>query len=129
MAERRFLNQPYLDDAHALSELRECIARCANCQEVCASTIVYCLNERGDHAGTDLIRALVECTQACELARDLMLRGSSLDGDASRICAEVCERCAETCESVDGDEVLNRCAEECRRCAESCRAMAAGEPD
>jgi hypothetical protein len=39
------------------------------------------------------------------------------------VCADACERCVESCDALDGDE-MKRCAEICRRCAESCREMA-----
>jgi hypothetical protein len=104
---------------HVPEALREGAVRCSTCHDACAAAIVYSLNQRGEHAGADHIRSLVECAQACELARDLMLDGSSLYRDACRVCAEACERCAEACEALADDEVLRRCAEECRRCAAS----------
>jgi hypothetical protein len=110
--------------AHVQEALREAAVRCSTCHDACAAAIVYSLNQRGDHAGADHIRSLVECAQACELARDLLLDGSTLYHDACRVCAEVCERCAEACEALGEDEVLRRCAEECRRCAASCRETA-----
>jgi hypothetical protein len=101
--------------------LREGADGCSMCHDACAAAIVYCLNQRGDHAGADHIRSLVECARVCELARDLMLDGSSIYHDACRVCAEACERCGEACEALGEDEVLRRCAKECRRCAASCR--------
>jgi hypothetical protein len=109
---------------HVTHELAECIERCSDCHVVCVATIVHCLNEGGDHAAADHIRALADCAQACDLSRDFMLRGSQLHHDACSVCAKACERCAESCEQWPDDDVLRRCAEECRRCAESCRAMA-----
>jgi hypothetical protein len=109
---------------HISNELHEYIDRCSHCHDVCVATIVHCLNEGGEHAAVDHIRALLDCAQACDLSRDFMLRGSGLHPDTCRVCAEACERCAESCEQMPDDEVMRRCAEECRRCAESCRAMA-----
>jgi hypothetical protein len=53
-----------------------------------------------------------------------MLRGSPHHTYVCGVCAEVCLRCAESCETLSDDDLMRHCADECRRCAESCRAMA-----
>lgn len=53
-----------------------------------------------------------------------MLRGTSVHGVICGACAEICRRCADSCESMGEDEQMKRCAEICRRCADSCEAMA-----
>lgn len=115
----------HLTAEHITAELHDCIERCSDCHDVCMATLHHCLERGGEHAAAEHVRALLDCAQACDTSRDLMLRASPLHHEACRLCAEACERCAESCEAMaDDDEQMQRCAEECRRCAESCRQMA-----
>jgi hypothetical protein len=116
------VSHPAADHIH--DELQQCIDRCSRCHDVCVTAIVYCVNERGDHAAAEHIRALLECAQACDLSRGLMLRDSELLHEACRVNVDACEYCAGLCERMHDDELMLRCAEECRRYAESCRAFA-----
>jgi hypothetical protein len=112
---------------HQISgEMRECIANCTECHNVCVETAAHCLALGGKHAEAHHIHLLLDCAQLCATSADLMLRGSELHGPTCGVCAEACERCAEDCERLaGGDELMLRCAAVCRRCAESCRRMAA----
>jgi hypothetical protein len=53
-----------------------------------------------------------------------MLRQSPLHGQTCAVCADVCQRCAASCEQFPEDEQMRACAEMCRQCAGSCREMA-----
>jgi hypothetical protein len=105
--------------------MRECIANCSDCHDVCTATVVHCLKLGGEHAAPEHIKTLLDCAQACDTSRDFMLRSSELHAMFCRGCSHACDRCAESCEklAVD-DEVMRNCAEMCRRCAETCRQMA-----
>jgi hypothetical protein len=113
----------HLQYEHISEEMHECIERCSDCHDVCLATVIYCLNQGGEHAAPEHIRTLLDCAQACDTSRDFLLRGSALHRETCRVCAEACDRCTDSCEHLD-DDVTRRCAEECRRCAASCRAMA-----
>ena len=115
---------PHLDEA-----MRNCIANCSACHNVCMATVEHCLRQARDDAGADLIRRLLDCAQACDISRDLMLRTSPLHPRYCRGCAHACGSCASACEKFPDDDVLRVCAELCRRCMESCRAMGGPEPD
>ena len=108
---------------HISDHLATCIAACSDCHDVCAATVQHCLTMGGEHASAEHIRTLLDCAQACETSRDFMLRASDLHPKTCGVCADACERCAESCEALGGEE-MKRCAEICRRCAESCREMA-----
>lgn len=112
---------------HELSaEMRECIANCTQCHNVCTETAMHCLGMGGDHAGPRHQRALLDCAQICATSADFMLRGSDLHARTCGVCAEACERCAEECERLaGGDQLMLQCAATCRRCSESCQRMAA----
>jgi len=110
---------------HIDQAMHDCITVCSECHDVCLATVQHCLQKGGEHAAPDHIRALLDCAQACDISRDFMLRGSELHTMYCRGCSHACDRCAESCEQLAGDdEVMRQCAETCRRCAESCRSMA-----
>lgn len=105
-------------------QMRECIAACQSCHDVCLETITYCLSRGGPHAAAQHITMLLDCAEACRFSADAMLRRSAIHGRACAFCAEACERCAESCEQFGEDAAMRRCAEVCRECAESCRETA-----
>jgi hypothetical protein len=107
-------------------EMRDCIANCSDCHNICVETSVHCLELGGEHAAGRHIRLLLDCAQICATSADFMLRGSELHARTCGVCAEICEMCAVACEQMaGGDDMMLRCAGACRRCAESCRKMAA----
>jgi len=108
--------------AHQNQQMRECIEACQSCHELCLEMIAHCLALGGKHAAPEHIRTLVDCAQICETSADFMIRDSAFHPHTCRACAEVCERCAVSCDQVGGVE-MKQCAEECRRCADECRAM------
>ena len=111
--------------AHEINAaMRECIDECQNCHAICVETAAHCLTLGGKHASYDHQTLLQDCGQICQTSADYMLRGSSLHRDTCRACAEVCDRCAASCERMGDDATMKRCAEACRSCAESCRRMA-----
>lgn len=103
--------------------MRACIERCQHCHDVCIETVTYCLEQGGNHAHVDHIALLLDCARACEVSIDSMLRGSPVHGVLCGACAEIAERCAESCEALGDDQQMQACARECRRCAASCREM------
>jgi hypothetical protein len=106
--------------------MREAIANCTECHNICTETVQHSLGLGGPRADPDFIQLLLDCAQICATSDDVMLRGSEFSGRVCGVCAEVCDRCAAECERrANGDETIARCAETCRRCAESCRRMAA----
>jgi hypothetical protein len=116
----------HLKAEHISEEMHDCIESCSDCHDVCTETIVHCLTKGGAYADRQHIKTLLDCAQACDTSRDFMLRGSALHDMYCRGCSHACDRCAESCEQLAGDdEVLRNCAQTCRRCAESCRQMSA----
>jgi hypothetical protein len=106
-------------------QIQECIVECDSCHDLCIETITHCLTVGGRHADPAHVTLLMDCAQICQTASDFMLRGSTLNRSACRVCTEVCEACAVSCAHLDGDE-MKACTEACRRCAQACRRMAAG---
>ena len=106
--------------------MQRCIEACTTCHGVCLETIQHCMKMGGKHAEPNHIRTMMDCAQICATSADFMLRGSDMHAMTCGVCAEVCERCAQSCESMGDDEMMRRCAEACRMCAQSCREMAQG---
>jgi hypothetical protein len=109
---------------HEDPNTQRCIALCNECAETSSHTLIHCLDKGGRHAASDHIRLLVDCAQICDTAVAFMARGSELQPMVCGVCADVCERCAASCERFGDDEMMRKCADLCRRCAESCAAMA-----
>lgn len=112
---------------HVSQEMQRCIDECLKCQSICLQTVTHCLQKGGKHAEANHIRTLLDCAEICATSAAFMLRGSDLHGRTCAVCAEVCERCAESCDAIGDDAMMKECADECRRCAASCREMAGPE--
>jgi hypothetical protein len=102
----------------------DCIAACRECAAVCTETIRHCLQMGGPHAHADHITLMQTCAEVCAVSANAMARGTLGHKAICAACAEICRRCAESCEALGNDESMRRCAEACRRCEQSCRAMA-----
>jgi hypothetical protein len=106
------------------TQMQECIQACTTCHGICLETITHCLQKGGRHAEPGHIRLLMDCAQICQTSADFMLRGSDFHTSTCGLCAEICERCAASCDQFGDDEMMKRCADACRMCAQSCREMA-----
>jgi hypothetical protein len=106
-------------------KMHDCINNCNECHNICLETLNYCLEKGGDHANAEHIRTLTDCAQICHTSEDFMLRGSDSHPKTCGVCAEVCRKCAESCDQFPDDEQMQQCAEVCRKCADSCQEMAA----
>jgi len=112
-------------DAHTY-DMQQCIQNCTNCHAMCLSTIAYCLQQDGEHTEREHLTLLLDCAEICQVSANYMLRGSRHHPLTCGVCAELCTRCAESCEQMN-DAQMQSCAEVCRHCAESCQRMATME--
>lgn len=110
---------------HGSEPMEQCIQACTECHHICLETVSYCLDQGGPHAGAAHVRLLLDCAQICQTSADFMIRGSTLHNQTCGVCADVCTRCAESCERFDGDAEMQTCAKTCRQCTASCQQMAA----
>jgi len=105
------------------NEMQSCINACWECRTLCIDTLFnHCLQQGGKHVAPEHIKVMTDCIQACQVAADFMMRGSSLHMVECSACAEVCDACADSCEKIGGEMML-ACAKACRLCADTCRAM------
>ena len=103
--------------------MRSCIDACNECALECEHCASACLGEQDVKMLARCISLDLECAELCRTATILMARGSENAADFCRLCAEVCDECAQECERHQHMEHCRRCAETCRRCAEECRRM------
>src|SRR5512133_1858890 len=85
------------------ADMQECIQNCLDCHAICTETATYCLQMGGRHAEASHVRLLLDCAQICATSANFMLRQSDLHGRTCGVCAEVCERCAQSCEQFGDD--------------------------
>lgn len=98
---------------------QQCAGDCQDCHDICLDTIYNCLKTGGELSSSELIQVLHHCASICHTCKDLMLYKPELCEDYYAMCANVCFRCAEVCESSG----LVKCALICRQCEKSCREM------
>jgi hypothetical protein len=103
--------------------LDECIEHCLDCHRQCQqSAMQHCLPVGGRHTEPEHFRLMLDCAEVCRSAAVLMMNDSPFHHALCGVCADLCERCAESCRTLDG---MEDCAAACERCAGSCRQMAA----
>ena len=103
--------------SHVSQEMKNCIAECTTCHDVCLSMVQHCLEKGGPHAQPAHVRMLLDCAQTCATSADFMTRGSPLHVHTCGVCAAVCDACAADCERMADDAEMKRCAESCRHMA------------
>jgi len=100
-------------------ELRKCIEACQKCHNVCLLFITHhCLEMGGKHVEPMHVRLMMDCANSCQTAVEFMLRESPFHDEVCRLCALVCDACAQSCEQK-GD--MDDCVKACRHCADLCR--------
>ena len=101
-------------------ELRHCVELCQNCLSACMECFNHCLHLGGPHAGPAHLRLLADCADICRVTADFVLRASEFSNYPMGVCAFICERCADDCDALGGDAVMEDCARACRACHAEC---------
>src|SRR5690625_5584809 len=90
-------------------EMEVCAELCHECARLCQQCTVECV-EVGDKSLARCIRLCLDCADICDLTANYLIRGSEHYQALARLCAEICEACAEECEKGEMD-TMKRCAE------------------
>ncbi len=106
-------------------EMEQCIKDCESCNTICWESMSYCIDMGAKYADPSHLRSMMDCAEICKTCADFMLRGSEMYQPTCTACAEVCDRCEQSCMQFGDDSQMKACAAICRRTAESCRTMAA----
>lgn len=107
-----------------VQQYKKCIDACNSCMQACEQCLTACLKEPDAAQRGRCVQLLRDCADICALASRVMSRGSDFAGAICRVCAEICEACAQECGRFQ-DEHCQECARACSACAEECRRMAA----
>jgi hypothetical protein len=106
------------------SRMQDCVEACMSCHSMCEETMSSCMQMDGGQDRMQIMRALLDCSEATRMRADMMMRRSPMATEMCAMCAKACDMCAEACMSIPDDPQMTRCAESCSRCAEMCRTMA-----
>lgn len=99
-----------------------CIENCLECFKTCEQTLAECFARGGKHVEQGHITLLHACAEICQTSARFMLMKSNFHTKTCGVCAEVCQECANACDSME-DDFMKKCAEMCRKCAQSCSEM------
>ena len=101
-------------------KMQACVEACNQCYQTCLHEAMNrCLESGGKHVEPDHFRLMMNCAEICQLSTNLMLSSSAFGQQICRVCAEVCDACAKSCERIGMED----CARVCRECAKRCREM------
>lgn len=94
-------------------------ADCAQCSKACDTTLKSIAKKGGKYAAA--AKLMQDCSKVCKLSDDM--HGSQFEAKLAALCADVCNKCAATCEELK-DKSLQNCIDECRKCETSCKKVA-----
>ncbi len=100
-----------------------CEEHCSTCQSKCEKAEEYVKGAGGKIASEKRLKLLADCASICKTSHDFLSRGSQFHPEVCKVCADVCNACAKSCEEAN-DPKLKDCMDECKKCAESCHKMA-----
>jgi hypothetical protein len=96
-----------------------CIDTCLRCAAVCNHCASESAKENQDGMMADCIQLDMECAAICYATAQLMSLGSKHIKEISKICAAICDACAEECSKHENEHCLE-CAKACSECADEC---------
>ncbi|WP_211296462.1 four-helix bundle copper-binding protein [Paenibacillus donghaensis] len=103
-------------------QYQECIDACIQTMNACNYSYVSSLKEYDLASLRESIRLDRECADICSFAIQAMTRQSPFIADILRLCADICEACAN--ESSKHLHIhCKDCIEYCRNCAALCRSL------
>jgi hypothetical protein len=103
-------------------EMQRCIEACRACHKTCLQLAMnQCLELEGKYLEPEHFRLLLNCAEICHTTANFMISRSHLHPLLCGVCAEVCAKCASSCEAV-GD--MASCVQQCRDCSGHCRQIA-----
>lgn len=105
-----------------INKYQKCIDACNRCTQTCYECLTMCLNEPDVRTRKGCISILMECACICKESSAFMSLDAKYAIDLCRLCAVICENCAEECSAFSDDHCQN-CADECNFCATECKMM------
>lgn len=99
-----------------------CAGDCKSCYTMCEEKLDYFLKKGGKHADPDRVQLMRDCITICKANEDFKTRGSANAGLLAKVCADICAKCAKSCEALN-DDSLRDCIAMCKKCSDSCKTM------
>ena len=99
-----------------------CIEACNACAVACNQCAAACLSEDDVKMMVRCITLDMDCAAICQLSAAAIARGSEHAKEICRLCANICEACAQECEKHKSLHCQS-CAKACRVCAIACLEM------
>ncbi|AYD39644.1 four-helix bundle copper-binding protein [Clostridium fermenticellae] len=106
----------------SINKYQQCIDECNKCAQKCYECFKACLNEPDVQNRKNCISVLIECAQMCQMSASLMSMDSCSVKEHCRICANICDKCAQEC-GMFKEQHCQICMQECKKCADECRNM------
>ncbi|AIQ18834.1 MULTISPECIES: four-helix bundle copper-binding protein [Paenibacillus] len=103
-------------------QYQECIDACIKCMNACNYSYVSSLKEYDLASLRESIRLDRECADICSFAVQAMTRQSPFVAEILRLCAEICERCADESSRHEHTH-CQECIDSCRNAALACRLI------
>lgn len=103
-------------------QYQDCIEACLKSMNACNYSYVSNLKEYDLASLRESIRLARECADICSYAIEAMTRQSPFVVGILRLCAEICEACAEE-SSKHVHTHCQECKDACLQCAEACRLI------
>jgi hypothetical protein len=80
--------------------MSDCIEATSVCYTVCTETLTYSFNGGGTLADMQHVRLLIDCCEVCQTTQNTLLRASDLGIMLAAVCAEACEKVADSCHQL-----------------------------
>lgn len=84
-----------------LDEYKKCIEACYLCATACDNCAASCLDEENLEMMRECIKLDMQCANICRLAAQFMTLNSGSAQDLCRLCADVCQKCVTSVESMN----------------------------
>lgn len=99
-----------------------CIDALLNCAALCNHCASSCIKEEDPKMMAHCVQLSMECAAICYATAQLMSLGSDAVKELAKLCAVMCDACAEECNKHTSDHCLE-CAAACTKCADECEIM------
>jgi hypothetical protein len=102
-----------------IADLYLCAAKCDDCYISC---LIEKKKSKFDLKKSKYDQCMMyceDCSELCKLAAMVVEKNSASASKFLRLCAEICNDCAQECEKHHDDHCLD-CAIACHRCADTC---------
>jgi len=97
-----------------------CAADCKSCYTMCEEKLDYFLKKGGKYADPARVQLMKDCITICKANEDFKTRGSQNAAAVAKACADICTKCAKSCEELS-DDSLKACISMCKKCSDSCK--------